>query len=100
MPYGDAMLIADGRTNTNLGRARHRGTSVKEVHSLQICMPRRTTSPNAPFDLKIGERLLLVRLLTFQGKRAEHRVLGRDELYGHASLNYAPFDFIFGVDKL
>ena len=26
MPYGDAMLIADGRTNTNLGRARHRGT--------------------------------------------------------------------------
>ena len=26
MPHGDVMLIADDRTNTNLGRARHRGS--------------------------------------------------------------------------
>ena len=42
-------------------------TGGKEVHSLQICLSRRSTSPNALFDLKIGERLLLVRLSTLQG---------------------------------
>ena len=43
------------------------GNHNKEVRSLQICLSRRSTSPNALFDLKIGERLLLVRLSTFQG---------------------------------
>ena len=34
------------------------------------------------------------------GKRVEHRVLSPEWLYAPILLNNAPFDFIFGVDKL
>ena len=34
------------------------------------------------------------------GKRVKHRVLSPEWLYTPILLNNAPFDFIFGVDKL
>ena len=41
-----------------------------------------------------------LRAASARGKRAEHLVLRRDELYGRAMSNNAPMDFIFGVGKL
>ena len=42
-------------------------TNSKQMHSSMIFLPWAMTSDNAPFDLKIGEHLVLGLLSSFQG---------------------------------
>ena len=57
---------------------------------------------NNSFDETLSQKAYLMKSsgalgAVTSGKRVEHRVV---RLYTPATLNNAPFDFIFGVDKL
>ena len=83
-----------------------KGTSTPIFSSIRskqkcICVYKEILQKNVRFDTLTGGWedcfAALASIERVSGKRSEHRVVG---LYGHAVTYNAPFDFIFGVDKL